>query len=102
MGQLENVEKIATQSVHEKTWFERFRSNSKQYGVGAAVLGTTAVATTSANAAEGTGIAALFLEGVTSEATAILNSQKAMYGALILVLIGLLIWRYGKRTVNSG
>ena len=102
MGHLENVEKIVTQSVHEKTWFERFRNNLKQYGIGTAVLGTALVGTTSANAAEGTGIAQLFLEGVTGEVTSILNSQKAMYGALILVLIGLLIWRYGKRTVNSG
>ncbi|MBJ8445670.1 hypothetical protein [Acinetobacter bereziniae] len=100
MGQLENVEKIATQSVHEKTWFERFRSNSKQYGVGAAILGTTAVATTSANAADG--LAASILEAVTGEVTAIANSQKAIYGLLIVVLVGFLIWRYSKRTVNSG
>lgn len=100
MGQLENVEKIETQSVHEKTWFERFRSNSKQYGVGAAILGTTAVATTSANAAEG--LAASILEAVTGEVTAIGNSQKAIYGLLIVVLVGFLIWRYSKRTVNSG
>lgn len=94
-----NVEKIEKQSTHETTWFERFRSNSSKYGVGAAIVGTT-VATSNANAADG--IAASILEAVTAEVTAIGNSQKAIYGLLIVILVGFLIWRYSKRTVNSG
>ena len=100
MTQLSNVERIE-QDVHEKTWFERFRSNSKQYGVTTAVVGTALAGTTAANA-EPTGIAAAILTAVTDEVTAVMNSQKAIYGLLILVLVGFLIWRYGKRTVNSG
>ncbi|MFR9678272.1 hypothetical protein [Acinetobacter sp. SEK570] len=101
MAELKNVERIE-QDVHETTWFERFRSNSQQFGVGAAVVGTALVGTSTANAAEGTGIAATILTAVTDEVTAVLNSQKAIYGLLVVVLVGFLIWRYSKRTVNSG
>lgn len=94
---MQNVQRIE-QTVHEQTWFQRFRSNSKNYGVGAALIGTSV----SANAAEGSGIAASLLEAITGEVTAIGNSQKAIYGLLIVVLVGFLIWRYSKRTVNSG
>lgn len=97
MGELQNVEKIEQQKVHEKTWFKRHCPTFA--AVGTAVVGSMAI-TQSANAA--TGLAATILEAVTGEITAIGNSQEAIYGLLVVVLIGFLIWRYSKRTVNSG
>lgn len=95
MGELQNVEKIELQLVHEKTWFQR---HCPAIYMATAALGSMAI-TSSANAA---GLAASLLEAITGEVTAIGNSQQAIYGLLIVVLIGFLIWRYSKRTVNSG
>ncbi|MEG2359075.1 hypothetical protein [Acinetobacter sp.] len=95
MGKLQNVEKIEQQSFHEKTWFKR---HCPAISAASAAVGSMAVAS-SANAA---GLAASILEKVTGEVTAIGNSQEAIYGLLIVVLVGFLIWRYSKRTVNSG
>jgi len=94
MGELQNVEKIE-QQVHEKTWFKRHCPTFA--AVGTAVVGSMAI-TQSANAA----LAATILEAITGEITAVGNSQEAIYGLLVIVLIGFLVWRYSKRTVNSG
>lgn len=95
MGELQNVEKIEQQLVHEKTWFKR---HCPTIYLATVALCSMAI-TSSANAA---GLAASILEAVTGEVTAIGNSQQAIYGLLIVVLVGFLIWRYSKRTVNSG
>lgn len=75
-----------------------FRSNVRNYGLAAAIAAPFIVLASNANA----GIASTFFTSVNTEVTDITSSQQAMYGALIVVLIGFLIWRYGKRTVNSG
>ncbi|TCB50301.1 hypothetical protein E0H80_08315 [Acinetobacter sp. ANC 4779] len=94
MGELQNVE-IEQQQVHQKTWFKR---HCPTFAAGAAAVAGSMAITQSANAA----LAATILEAVTGEITAIGNSQEAIYGLLVIVLIGFLIWRYSKRTVNSG
>jgi len=94
---LQNVERIEQQKVQEKNWFKRHCPTFA--AVGTALAGTMVISQ-SANAADG--VAALILEKVTSEVTAVGNSQEAIYGLLVVVLIGFLIWRYSKRTVNSG
>lgn len=98
MGQYENVEKIEqeqNQLVHQKTWFQRHCPTF--VAAGTAIAGSMAI-TQSANAA----IAETLLTAITSEVTAVANSQEAIYGLLIVVLIGFLVWRYTKRTTNSG
>lgn len=95
MSQLQNVEKIEQQKVHEKTWFQR---HCPTFVAAGAAVGASMAITQSANAA----IAETILSKITEEITAIGNSQEAIYGLLVVVLIGFLIWRYSKRTVNSG
>lgn len=90
---MENVEKIELQV--KQTWFKR---NFPTFAV--ALTAVTAMAVSSTASAEG--IAATILAAVTGEVTAITNSQEAIYGLLIVVLVGFLVWRYSKRTVNSG
>lgn len=98
---LKNVELIE-QKVHEKTWFQKFRAKASHLNVQTGlVLSGAGLGVSSANAAEATGIAASILEQITAEITAVLNSQKAIYGLMILVIIGFVVWRYSKRTVSS-
>ena len=98
---LKNVETIE-QEVHEKTWFQKFRAKASLLNVQTGlVLSGAGLGATSANAAEGTGIAATILAAITDEVTAVLNSQKAIYGLMIMVIIAFTVWRYSKRTVSS-
>jgi len=101
MAQLQNVERLP-QDTQQPKMFEQFRSNSKKYGIAAALVASPILFTQAANAADGTGIAATILAKVTAEVEAVGNSQEAIYGLLIVILVGFLVWRYGKRTVNSG
>ena len=98
---LKNVE-VIEQEVHEKTWFQKFRAKASHLNVQTGlVLSGAGLGATTANAAEGTGIAASILELITAEITAVMNSQKAIYGLMIIVIIGFVVWRYSKRTVSS-
>lgn len=97
---LKNVE-VIEQEVHEKTWFQKFRAKASHLNVQTGlVLSGAALGASSANAAEG-GLAATILEAITAEITAVMNSQKAIYGLMILVIIAFVVWRYSKRTVSS-
>lgn len=101
MAQLENVERLP-QDTQQPKMLEQFRSNSKKYGIAAALVASLILFTQAANAADGTGIAAIILSKVTGEVEAVGNSQQTIYGLLIVILVGLLVWRYSKRTINSG
>jgi hypothetical protein len=98
---LKNVE-VIEQEVHEKTWFQKFRSKASHLNVQTGlILSGAALGASSANAAETTGIAATILSIITDEITAVGNSQKAIYGLMIVIIIGFVVWRYSKRTVSS-
>ena len=98
---LKNVE-VIEQEVHQKTWFQKFRSKATDLNVQTGlVLSGATLGVSSANAAETGGLAATILEAITGEITAVMNSQKAIYGLMILVIIGFVVWRYSKRTVSS-
>jgi hypothetical protein len=93
MAELKNVERIQQQPK----WYQRFLFNKKT-GTALAVVGTATAVSTSANA----GVAEVIFSAITAEVTSVLSSQEALYGVLIVFFIALLIWRMGKRTVNSG
>lgn len=97
MAELQNVERIEQQNAHQQKWYQKFRFSKKQ-ATGLAVIGTAAAVSTSANA----GVAEVIFSAITAEVTSVLSSQQALYGVLIVFFIALLIWRMGKRTVNSG
>lgn len=98
---LKNVE-VIEQEVHEKTWFQKFRSKASHLNIQTGlILSGAALGASSANAAESTGIAAAILSAITDEFASVLNSQKAIYGLAIVIIIGFVVWRYSKRTVSS-
>lgn len=98
---LKNVE-VIEQEVHQKTWFQKFRSKADYLNVQTGlILSGAALGVSSANAAESTGIAADILSSITGEFAALSNTQKAVYGLAIVIVIGFVVWRYSKRTVSS-
>ena len=98
---LKNVE-VIEQEVQQKTWFQKCRSKATDLNVQTGlVLSGATLGVSSANASETGGLAATILEAITGEIPAVMNSQKAIYGLMILVIIGFVVWRYSKRTVSS-